>query len=99
MSESQAKSDIIPVFSPKASIATDCGNRMGGAGGASEGGGVGVGAGLFDGRLGGGPADCQPVDPQGRLTDPDRHTLAFLAAGADATVQRQVVGDHRYLGQ
>jgi CRP-like cAMP-binding protein len=37
----------------------------------------------------------QAVDAQRRLADADRHALAFLAAGADARIERHVVADHR----
>src|SRR5690606_23902619 len=36
-------------------------------------------------------ADGEPVDAQGRQTDADRHALAFLAARADAAIERHVV--------
>src|ERR1044071_1600221 len=40
------------------------------------------------------PADRNAVHAQRRLADPDRHTLAVLAAGADAGIKREVVADH-----
>jgi hypothetical protein len=39
-------------------------------------------------------AHSQAVDAQRRLADTHRHALAFLAAGADARVERHVVADH-----
>src|SRR5690606_24699584 len=36
----------------------------------------------------------QAVDTQGWLTDADRYALAFLAAGANAAIERHVVADH-----
>src|ERR1700731_3223372 len=39
-------------------------------------------------------ADRDAIDPQGWLADADRHTLAVLAASADAGVKRKVVADH-----
>src|SRR3989449_10178441 len=40
------------------------------------------------------PTDRDPVHPQRRLADADRHALAVLAAGADAGIEREVVADH-----
>ena len=36
----------------------------------------------------------QPIHAQRRLPHADRHTLPFLAAGADAVVELQIVADH-----
>jgi hypothetical protein len=42
-------------------------------------------------RLGAGAANGQPIDTQGRLTYTDRHALSFLAAGADAVIELEIV--------
>src|SRR5258708_527466 len=46
-----------------------------------------------------GPAHRERIDPQGGLPDADRHALAFLAAGADAGIELQIVPDHRDAGE
>src|SRR3954463_3020534 len=42
-----------------------------------------------------GTADGQSIDSERGLADADRYALAFLAAGADARVERQIVADNR----
>ena len=42
-----------------------------------------------------GPADDHAVELDGGHADTDRHALAFLAAGADAFIEPQVVAHHR----
>ena len=44
---------------------------------------------LLASRVSAGPADRDPLHPQRRLADADRHALAVLAAGADAGVELQ----------
>src|SRR6185436_1807883 len=39
-------------------------------------------------------ADSEAIDSKRWLTYADRHALAFLAAGAHASVQRHVIADH-----
>jgi hypothetical protein len=39
-------------------------------------------------------SDRDPVHPQRRLADADRHALAVLAASADTVVEREVAADH-----
>ena len=51
------------------------------------------------GARSGSAADCQAVNAQGGLTDADRHTLTFFAAGADTGVQFQIVADHGHAHQ
>jgi hypothetical protein len=42
-----------------------------------------------------GSTDCQPINLDSRNSDADWHSLAILAAGADALVKLQIVADHR----
>src|SRR6476469_9505098 len=44
-------------------------------------------------------ADGQSLDLQRRLTDAHRYALAVLAARADASIEREIVADHRHPGQ
>src|SRR5262249_39756277 len=44
-----------------------------------------------------GAADGEAFDEQRRLADAHRHSLALLAAGADAGVELEVVADHPHL--
>lgn len=39
------------------------------------------------------------VDLEGGLTDTHRHTLAILAAGADAAIKLEIVADHADPGE
>src|SRR3954468_816104 len=59
-------------------------------------------AGIAHGMLLARPAHGESVDPQRGLADADRHALPFLAAGADAFVELEVVADHadarQYIG-
>src|SRR5512145_1744679 len=41
----------------------------------------------------------QTFDVERRLSDPDRHALALLAAGADARIELEVAPDHGNAGQ
>src|SRR5215469_15680365 len=43
--------------------------------------------------------DREAGEFQCRLSDPYRHALAILAAGADTGIQRHVIADHGNLGQ
>jgi general secretion pathway protein A len=45
------------------------------------------------------PPTVSAVDAQRRLADADRDALPFLAAGADAVVELEVVADHRHARQ
>src|SRR5688500_4958254 len=45
-------------------------------------------------RSAGSAANREPLDLECRLADADRHALAFLAAGADTRIEREVVADH-----
>src|SRR5438132_1600878 len=46
-----------------------------------------------------GSAHRHAIDAQRRLTHPDRHPLAVLAAGADTGIERQIVADHAHAGE
>src|SRR3990170_7121240 len=51
----------------------------------------------LDSRLS--PSHSEPVDLERRLSNTDGYTLAFLAAGAYAGVELQIVADHGDAGQ